>query len=399
MTDPRPSWYPSDRLLRAAAASACLLVTGAAVYLAFVLLGRLTLVLFPVVLTGLLTRVLIVPADRLERRGWRPAPRAALVLLGFLGTVVLVLVGIVPPIVDEFEDLGPTVEDGIERVEDWIVEDSPFDVSRSDIERYRDQAGDFAVEALEGSQSQLVSGARLVLEGLAGLILSIILTFFALKDGPRFQSWATGLVPPRRRGDATRMAGAGWNSLGGYLRGAALLGVVEATVIGAAMFLVGSDLVLPVMLLTFASAFVPIVGATFAGVVAALVTLVTAGFSQAIIVTVVVILVQQFDNDLLAPWVYGKALSMHPATILLAITTGTALFGFIGTVLAIPVAAVAVAAWSARRPDDNEDLEPSIEPTGTLHDDPDVPDDPDRPVGDEQVDAPEGSAVRRRPDG
>ncbi|CAN5906993.1 AI-2E family transporter [soil metagenome] len=370
MSDPVPPWRPPARLLRAAASSACLLVIGAAVYASFVLLGRLTLVLFPVVVTALLARVLIVPADRLERRGWRPAPRAATVLLGFLAIVVLLLALIVPPMVEEFETLGPTIEDGIERVEDWIVDDSPFDVDRNDLERFKDQAGDFASEALQGSQGQLVSGARLVLEGIAGLILSLILTFFAVKDGPRFQSWATGLVPPARRSDATRMAGAGWASLGGYLRGAAMLGVVEATVIGAAMFLVGSDLVLPVMLLTFAAAFIPIVGATLAGVVAALVTLVTAGFSQALIVTVVVILVQQFDNDLLAPWVYGKALSMHPATILLSITTGTALFGFVGTVLAVPVTAVAVAAWKERRPGDGEDPEPSVEATGTFHEDP-----------------------------
>ncbi len=379
MTDPRPSWQPPPRLVKAAAFSACVLLVGAAAYLGLLLLGRLTLVLFPIVVTALLTRVLIVPATWLEGRGWRPAPRAATVLLGFLAVCALLVAVVVPPMLDEFQGLGPTLEDGIASVEDWIVEDGPVDIDREGLERLKDQAGDRVQEAFEGSQGQVMAGAQMVLETLAGLVLALILTFFAVKDGQRFQAWATGLAPEPRRADATRMAGAGWNSLGGYLRGAALLGVVEGAVIGTAMFLVGAELVIPIALLTFAAAFIPLVGATLAGVAAVLVTLVTAGFSAAVIVTIVAILVQQFDNDILAPWIYGKALQMHPATILLSITTGTALFGFIGTVLAVPVTAVAVSAWGARRPENGEDDEPTVEAIETIFE-PDPRDDhPDGP--------------------
>ena len=110
------------------------------------------------------------------------------------------------------------------------------------------------------------------------------------------------------------------------------------------MALVGSGLVLPVMLLTFFAAFVPLVGATVAGIVAVLVTLATEGLVPALIVGIVAIVVQQLDNDILAPWIYGKSLSLHPAVVLLAITTGTALFGFVGTVLAVPITATVVTA-------------------------------------------------------
>jgi predicted PurR-regulated permease PerM len=130
--------------------------------------------------------------------------------------------------------------------------------------------------------------------------------------------------------------------LGRYLRGAATLGVVEACAIGVALFVSGGRLVLPVMLLTFMAAFVPIVGAVVAGVTAVLVALVTGGVATAVIVAIVALVVQQLDNDVLAPWIYGRALALHPVVILVSVVAGGALFGIVGTLLAVPVVAVAV---------------------------------------------------------
>ena len=110
--------------------------------------------------------------------------------------------------------------------------------------------------------------------------------------------------------------------------------------------LVGSSLVVPVMVVTFLAAFVPLVGAIAAGVVAVLVALVTAGPVPALIVAAVAIIVQQLDNDLLAPVIYGRALKLHPLVVLLGIAAGGALFGFVGTVFAVPVLAVAINAVS-----------------------------------------------------
>lgn len=349
MAQPAPSWRPHPTILRVAAHAGCLVVIGAAIWLVLQVLAQLALVLFPVTVVLLLTRVLSVPGGWLRRRGWRPAPAAAAVLLGFLAVVALAVALIAPPMIEEFRDLGPTVEEGLTDIEDWIVRDAPVDVSRSDLDDLKDTAADRGREALGESQEQVTAGALAVLSGLAGLLLALILTFFALKDGPALQQWATRTVPERRRDDVVAVARASWATLGGYLRGAALLGVVEGITIGIAMAIVGSSLVLPVMLLTFVAAFVPVVGATVAGIVAVLVTLASGGLVNALIIAAVALAVQQFDNDLLAPWIYGKALSMHPATILLSITTGTALFGFVGTVTAVPLVAVMLSSVAAVR--------------------------------------------------
>jgi predicted PurR-regulated permease PerM len=97
------------------------------------------------------------------------------------------------------------------------------------------------------------------------------------------------------------------------------------------------------MILTFLAAFVPILGAIVAGIVAVLVALVTGGVTTAVIVGIVALAVQQLDNDVLAPWVYGRSLALHPVVILVSVVGGGALFGIAGTLLAVPVVAVAVA--------------------------------------------------------
>lgn len=270
-------------------------------------------------------------------------------MAGFVVLIGLLGVAIAEPVMSEFRDLGDTLDDGLTQVEDWIVDDSGFDVTRTDVEQAKEDLGDRLSEALRDNEDQLFSSARLALTGLAGLILALILTYFALKDGPGAIERVHRNLPESRRADIEIAAEASWASLGGYLRGAALLGVVEALIIGGTMALLGTGLVVPVMLLTFAAAFVPLVGATVAGVVAVLVTLATAGVAETLIVGVVAILVQQFDNDLLAPWIYGKALEMHPATILVSITAGTAAFGFVGTVLAVPLTAVVLTSVKALR--------------------------------------------------
>ena len=115
------------------------------------------------------------------------------------------------------------------------------------------------------------------------------------------------------------------------------------------------------MIITFLATFVPILGAIVAGVVAVLVTLVTAGATQALVIAAVAIVVQQLDNDLLAPVIYGRALRLHPLAVLLAIVAGGALFGLVGTFLAVPVLAVVANVMDELRRDGTA-LDPSRRP-------------------------------------
>ena len=367
MEPPRADWRPHPTVLRITAYAACLVIVGYALRQVVELLGQMSIVFFPVVAAVFLVRVLAVPARWLSSKGWRPAPAAATAVGGFLALLVGAGLVIVPPTAQEFGTLGDTISDGTQQVEDWLVEDSSFDINRRDIENFKDDVADRGRQTLENSTSTIAYGARLVVEILVGFVLALVLTFFFIKDGPQLHTWLTGLLPIAYRSSGEVLIRSAWVTLGGYLRGAALLGLLEAAIIGATMGLTGASLVVPVMLLTFLAAFIPLVGATVAGVLAVLVTLASAGFADALIVGAVAVLVQQFDNDLLAPWIYGKALELHPAVILLSIATGTALFGIAGTFLAVPVVGIAINGVAAvkadrQRPDQAEDLPGGIGP-------------------------------------
>ncbi len=337
-----PSGPPVDRRVdRLAAYSWRLLVIGAAALAAVWLARLLSPVLIPAVVALFLTRLLTPISDRL-RRHVRPGLAAAAAMLALLGVLVGISVLIVPPLADEIASLDETVTLALDDIEDWLVSDSPYDVSREAIDRLRTQAAERFDDFVHASGGQVVDGVTLVAEAIAGLFLAALFTFFLLRDGPRFATWLHERLAPTQREPARRAATRGWFILGRYMRGAAILGIVESVAIGVALFASGGGLVAPVMILTFLAAFVPILGAVIAGVTAVLVGLVTGGVATAVIVGVIALAVQQLDNDILAPWIYGRALSLHPVVILVSVVAGGALFGVYGTLLAVPVVAVAV---------------------------------------------------------
>jgi predicted PurR-regulated permease PerM len=313
------------------------------------LVNRLWVLLLAGAVAALLSRALDLPARRLRARGLPRALVASLVMFGFLLLLAGMFALLVPTIASEFEDLGPTIENAVDDVEDWLVEDSPFDVSRQDITDFRDQLDERIGDLLASQSGTLLSGTLLVFEAFAGIVLALVATFFILKDGDRFAPWFVARFPEHRRDVPVRLGARAWRTLGGYLRGSATLGLIEGFVIGTTVWLVGGKLAVPVAVVTFFAAFVPFVGALVAGIIAVLVTLVSAGFGAAVIVAVVALVVQQFDNDILAPWVFGKSLELHPLVVLVAITAGAALFGLFGAFLAVPVSAVLINMLSEMR--------------------------------------------------
>lgn len=359
---------------RAAQWSWRLLVIAAAVAVTGVVALRLRLVIFPVYAALLVTAVCEPVAIGLRR--WRLPRQAAAAgaLAALAGLLVAAGLFVVPAVAGEVGDLEATITTALDDIEDWLVTDSPFDVNRADIDRLRADAGEALRRILRDNQDQLVGGAVLAAEVVAGTVVALVVAFFLLSDGRRFQATALGWFAGPTR---TRVAAAGraaWTTVRGYVAGAAALGIIEGVVIGVALWLVGGSLVAPVAVITFLAAFVPFVGAVVAGVIAVLVALVTAGVPAAVVVAVVAVVVQQLDNDLLAPVVYGRALDLHPVAILLSVTAAGSVAGLAGAFLAVPVTATAVnvtRAWRSAAaepagapPDPDPGTGPADDPAG-----------------------------------
>lgn len=353
-TEPRAETQVDSRVDRAAAYSWRLLVIAAVVFATFWLLGQLLVVVIPIAVALLLTRALSGPANWLTDRGLPRGVAAGAILLLFLATLALLLGAVGASIATEFDELGPTLSEGIDDVQDWLVDDSPFDVDRERLADLREQASARLSDLAESSGGTIASSAVLAVEFIAGLLLALIVTFFFLKDDDVIVQRGLRTVREDRRDELHALGRRAWATLGGYLRGVAFLGVLEAAIIGVTVWLAGGGLVGAVVVVTLLGAFVPIAGAILAGVVAVMVTLVTAGPTAAAVVAVVAVVVQQLDNDLLAPFIYGKSLQLHPLVILLSIAAGTALFGVVGALLAVPVVSVALNMFDESR---NPELE------------------------------------------
>jgi predicted PurR-regulated permease PerM len=325
---------------RAAAYSWRLLVIAAAGLAVLWLVGQLWVVFLGLIVATFLARVLDPPAARLRSVGWPPALVAAVTLLGFLVALAATVTVLGVAIRGEVDQFGPTISEAVDDLERWLVEDAPIDVSQADVDRFRADVGDTIGQTLRSSTGTILSGTVFAAQLVVGLVLSLVLTFFQLKDGRRFLRFVQQQLPAERRDLAGRITRRAWGTLGGYLRGAAVLGLVEGVVIATTVALVGGELAVPVGVLTFILAFIPFVGAIVAGILAVLVTLATANGGAALIVLVVAFVVQQVDNELLAPVIYGRALQLHPVVVLLALAAGGALFGVAGTFLSVPLMAI-----------------------------------------------------------
>ena len=340
-------------LVTAAAISWRSLVVAAAVLAVVYVLVRLRLVVLPVIVALFVTTLLRPPARWLMSRGLPNLVASLAVLLASIA-LVLALVGLLgPTVVDEFGALSEDVREGVNEATSFVTS-GPLDVSQEQIDSVMDSARD-QLQANGGAITRgAVSGAVLVGELITGLLLAAVLVFFFIKDGERIWGWVVGLFPARRRHEVNEVGQRAWRTLSGYLRGIALVGLVDAVLIGIVLVVVGVPLVPALMLLTFLGAFFPVVGAFFAGLVSTLVALASNGLVAALIVLGAIIVIQQLEGDLVFPVVVGRALDLHPVAILLVLTAGGVLGGVVGAFLAVPLAAVVNDAASylrSRRPE------------------------------------------------
>ncbi|MGW3836108.1 AI-2E family transporter [Streptomyces microflavus] len=320
------------------------------------LLGRTWSVVWPLIVALLLTTLTWPFARFLRHRGWRPAPAAALVTVLFLlvGSGVIALIAV--PVASQSGELADGVVEGIGTLRDWAA-GPPLNISDAQITG----AFDAAVDRIENSAGSVVNtavtGVSTVFSGLITAILALFLMFFFLKDGPRFLPWLGRQLPGRLATDVPVVAERCWNTLGSFVRSQAFVGLLDAVFIGIGLWILDVPLVLPLAVLTFVSAFVPIVGAVFAGFVAVLIALVSNGLTDALIVLAIIIAVQQLEGNVFQPMIQSRGLGLHAAVVLLAVTLGGSLAGVVGSLLAVPAAALIAVIWNYLREQLSDPLE------------------------------------------
>lgn len=328
-----------DPIVRKAAAWSwrLLVILGAIVALLW-LIHRLEVIVVPVALAVILTALLLPAVDWLDRRGAPRGAAVALVLLSGFGVFGGIMSFVVSQFISGLPELTEQVTRSIDNATRWLI-DGPAHLSMEQIDR----AGDTAAKALRDNQEKLTLGAlstaATLTEIVTGALLMLFTLIFLLYGGRSIYAYLTRIVPAHTR-DRVREAGrAGFGSLIGYVRATLLVALVDAVGIGTGLAIMGVPLALPLASLVFLGAFIPLVGAVLSGFLAVVVALLAKGVVYGLITLGLVIAVQQLEAHVLQPLVMGRAVSIHPLAIVLALATGAVLAGIIGALLAVPVLA------------------------------------------------------------
>ncbi|MFD1859229.1 AI-2E family transporter [Aeromicrobium camelliae] len=316
-------------------------IIAAALYILGWVIGRTWMVWFPVSLAILVATVLEPPTRTLRRIGFPSALAAAVTLLGFVGGVFFVFSLLIPQVVDEAPRIVNSAASGLSEIQRWLTE-GPFSVTEGQITDAIDAVQNWLQDSALDIGTGVFNTIGTVTSVLVNLVVTLILTFFFLKDGHRFLPFVRRVGGRRAGGHLAEMLTRSWNTLGGFIRTQGLVSAIDAFFIGLGLVIVGVPLAIPLAILTFFGGFIPIVGAFATGALAVLVTLVTNDFQDAIIVVLIIVAVQQLEGNVLSPWLQGKSMKLHAGIVLLSVTAGGSMFGITGAFLAVPVAAVVV---------------------------------------------------------
>ncbi|CAM5268720.1 AI-2E family transporter [Streptomyces narbonensis] len=309
------------------------------------LVGRMWSIVWPLIAALFLTTLTWPPVRFLRRHGWPPALAAATVTVLFLLSVAGIVALIAVPMASQSGELGEGVVDGIQWLREWAA-GPPLNINDTQITGALDTAVARLQDSIGSMVTALATGLGTVFNGVVTAFLALFLMFFFLKDGPRFLPWLTRQLPGRLATDIPAVAERGWETLGAFVRSQAFVGLIDAVLIGLGLWILDVPLVLPLAVLTFVSAFVPIIGALFAGLVAVLIALVSNGPTDALIVLALIVVVQQLEGNVFQPMIQSRGLGLHAAVILLAVTFGGSAAGIVGSLLAVPVAALIAVVWN-----------------------------------------------------
>ncbi|MCO4250468.1 AI-2E family transporter [Pseudarthrobacter raffinosi] len=351
----------ADGLGRVGIRSAQVLLILAVAVVSVYALMQIKLLVIPVLIALILAAAIGPFVNVLRRRGLPGAAAtglafvALLLLLAGVGTVIYFSVR------SQWAELAQQASSGLDELEQFLLT-GPIPIDREQLNQAREGIIQFATSSQV--RSGAITGLSVVTEFLAGSALMVVILFFFLKDGAKIWNFFLRPFSGQREAKLRRVGSRTLEVLGGYVRGTAIVALVDAVAIGAALVILQVPLAFPLAIIIFMTAFIPLVGATVAGILAALVALVANGPVVALIVVAVVIAVNQLEGDLLQPIVMGKSLQLHALVILMALTAGTILAGIIGAVLSVPMAAViwaVIQVWTAEDPN-LEDMNPDLPP-------------------------------------
>jgi predicted PurR-regulated permease PerM len=303
----------------------------------------------PIVALGgtALAIVLSFPVGALSR----VMPRWLAVLVTFLvlsGLFALALVFLVPLLIEQLSaliQLTPAIANAANRflldVLGWLDERNLLGGATPD-------------EFVAGLVDDLFNRARALSENLLSSLVGFIsgafnfgialfgvifVAVYLLADVRKVKAAYLRAAPVRYRRDALELWNAFGLSLSRYLGGLIIVVVIEGTLVGVALYLLGVPYALLLGAWVSATAIIPYLG-VFLGAIPAIILASFESPTTAVLTVIVYVAIQQLEGNVLTPRIQGQALHVHPIIVLLAVIGGGELAGLAGVIFAVPALAV-----------------------------------------------------------
>jgi predicted PurR-regulated permease PerM len=181
-----------------------------------------------------------------------------------------------------------------------------------------------------------------LLAWIANIVLLPVLTFFFLRDWDLIVERVAALVPRDHTATVSRLAQESSLVLGGFLRGQLLVMLLLGILYGVGLEVIGLDVGILIGVVAGVLTFVPYLGPAAVIVLGGLAALIQFGDWQHLVGVLAVFGIGQVIESMwLTPKLVGDRIGLHPAAVIFAVLAGGQLFGFLGMLLALPVAAIA----------------------------------------------------------
>ncbi|MDP0930240.1 AI-2E family transporter [Paracoccus onubensis] len=314
-------------------------VAALALFLAMWLLGQAIL---PFLLGAGIAYMLDPIADRLQRIGLSRTMSVVVITAGAVLLLAAVILLIVPVLLRQAASLIETAPEMLDQARAFVSAHFPELVPEGGtIGSAISDLGKSMGEQLGKVAGTLLGSVRGVFGVLALFVIVPVVTFYLLLDWDRMVTRIDGLLPREHAPTIRRLASEVDQALSGFLRGQGLVILILGTWYSIALALVGLPFGFFIGIMAAVLSFVPYVGVLVGGATAIGVALFNFWGEPLWIGAVVVIFAvgQIVEGNYLQPKIVGGHVGLHPVWLLLALSVFGVLFGFVGLVLAVPLAA------------------------------------------------------------
>ena len=312
------------------------------------LLKLLSPILLPFVVGFLIAYLLDPMVERLDKAGCPRVLASSIILSLFFLVLISGLAALIPLLEDQFqrliERLPAVIATIQERLLPWIaqIEGMLGDQQMSDL---KDAAGGYvgtAFATLRKVLSGVWSGGMAIFEVLSLIIITPIVAFYLILQWPQLVKTIDGLLPVDHAKTIREQLHQIDLTVAGFVRGQASVCLTLAMYYGIGLTVVGLESGLIVGLVSGLISFVPYVGAAIGLLIGVGLAWVQFGGDLAMVGTVAVVFIigQTVESYVLTPRLVGGRVGLHDLWIIFALMAGGALFGFVGVLLAVPVAAI-----------------------------------------------------------